>query len=47
MYENFGMSVTPKKINYGVTEWVKCGTLRWFEHIVRINEYEFVKSLNE
>lgn len=26
MQENFGMSVTAKEVDFGVTEWVKHGT---------------------
>jgi len=29
----------------GVVEWVKCGTLRWFGLVVRMNENEFVKRV--
>jgi len=45
VYENFGMGATAKGVDCGVVEWVKCGTLRWFGHMVRMNENEFVKRV--
>jgi len=47
VYDNFVMGTTTKGIDCGVVEWVKRGTLRWFGHVVRMNENEFVKSAQE
>lgn len=27
-------------------EWLKCAALRWFGHMVRINEVDFVKRVH-
>ncbi len=32
-------------VNCGVVEWVKRNTLRWFEHIERMETEEFVKEV--
>ncbi len=47
MYERFGMSVTAKGVECGVVEWVKRGALRWFGHVMRMKENEFVKRVFE
>ena len=36
VYDNFGISATEKEIACGGVEWVKCGTLRWFGHMIRM-----------
>lgn len=45
MYEWFGMGVTVKGVVCGVMEWVKRGVLRWFEHMMRMEENGFMKSV--
>lgn len=35
--ECFGMGVTAWGVICGVVEWVKCGTLRYFGHVTRMN----------
>lgn len=42
MYKKSGMSTTVEKVDYGVVGWVKFGTVRWFGHVMRINEDNFV-----
>ncbi len=42
MYEWFGMAVTVKGVDCGVVEWV-----RWFGHVMRMQENEFVKRVYE
>lgn len=44
VYENLGVGVTTIGVGCGVAEWVKPGTLRWFGHVMRMNEDNFVKS---
>ena len=39
------MGTTARGVDCGVVEWVKRGTLRWFEHVERRNENEFVKRV--
>ncbi len=41
--ETFSMGMTAEEVDCGVVEWVKCGTLRWFGYVPRVNEYHFVK----
>lgn len=43
VYENLGVGVTTIGVGCGVAEWVKPGTLRWFGHVMRMNEDNFVK----
>lgn len=44
MHERFGTGVTKKGVDCGVVEWVECSALRWFGHMMRMNEDDFVKS---
>ncbi len=41
------MGVTVKGVECGVVEWVKCGALRRFGHVMRMEENAFVKSVYE
>lgn len=45
VYESLGMDVTAKGGDCSVVEWVKCGILRWFGHVIRKNEDDFVRSV--
>lgn len=47
MCTSFGMGVTARGVSCRVTEWVKCATLRWFGHVMRMNEDGFVKRVCE
>lgn len=47
MYEKFGMAVKVKRVVCEVVEWVKHGVLRWFGHVMKMKEKEFLKRLNE
>ena len=43
----FGMSSTVEGVDCGVVEWVKRGTLRWYGHVMRMNEDCFAKRVYE
>ncbi len=43
MYERCGMRGCGSGVECGVVEWVKRSTLRWFSHIERMGNEEFVK----
>ncbi len=43
MYERCDMRGRGSGMGYGVVEWVKRSTLRWFGHIERMGNEEFVK----
>ncbi len=42
-YERCGMNGHGSGVGCGVVEWVKRNTLRWFGHIERMENEEFVK----
>ncbi len=46
-YGRFGMSETAVGMNCGVVEWVKRSTLRWYRHVMRMNECDFTKTVYE
>ncbi len=35
------------RVEYGVVEWVKRSTLRWYGHVMRMNECAFTKRVYE
>ncbi len=39
------MGACASGVKYGVMEWVKRNTLKWFGHIERMNNEEFVKKV--
>lgn len=41
------MGMSLRGMDCGVVEWVKCDTQRWFGHVIRMKESEFVKKLYE
>lgn len=41
------MSEAAVGVDHGVVEWVKNGTLRWYEHVMGVNEDNFVKKVYE
>ncbi len=43
VYERCGMRARGSGVGCGVVEWVKRSTLRWFGHIERVGNEEFVK----
>ncbi len=45
VYERCGMGIHANEVNFGVGEWVKRNTLRWFGHIERLGSEEFVKNM--
>ncbi len=45
VYERCGMSGHESEVGCGVVEWVKRSTLRWFGHIERMGNEEFVKRV--
>lgn len=45
VYERCGMSPCGNRALCGVVEWVKRSTLRWFGHIERMKNEEFVKKV--
>ncbi len=47
MYRRFGMSETAVGMDCGVGEWVKRSTLRWYGHVMRMNECDFAKRVYE
>ncbi len=44
-YGRFGMSITAVGMDCGVVEWVKRSTLRWYRHMMRMNECDFAKRV--
>ncbi len=45
VYERCGMRERESGVGCGVVEWVKRSTLRWFGHIERLGNEEFVKKV--
>ncbi len=45
VYERCGMRGRGSGVERGVVEWVKRSTLRWFGHIERMGNEEFVKKV--
>ncbi len=45
IYERCGMSGRGSGVGCGVVEWVERSTLRWFGHIERMGNEEFVKRV--
>ncbi len=45
VYEGCGMRGSGSGMECGVVEWVKRSTLRWFSHIERMGNEEFVKKV--
>ncbi len=45
MYERCGMRGRGNGVGCSVVEWVKRNTLRWFGHIKRMENEEFVKKV--
>ncbi len=45
VYERCGMRGHGSGVGCGVVEWVKRSTLRWFDHIERMENEEFVKKV--
>ncbi len=45
MYERCGMREHGSGVEYGEVEWVKRSILRWFGHIERMGNEEFVKKV--
>ncbi len=45
VYERCGMRGRGSGVGYGVVEWVKRSTLRWFGHIERMGNEELVKKV--
>lgn len=43
--ENFGVDVTLRGVDFGVNEWVKCGTPEIVWTLVRVNEDDFVNRV--
>ncbi len=43
VYERCGMRVCGSGVGCGLVEWVKRSTLRWFGHVERMENEEFVK----
>ncbi len=41
------MSETAVRMDRGVVEWVKRSTLRWYGHVMRMNECDFTKRVSE
>ncbi len=41
------MSETAVGMDCGMVEWVKRNTLRWYEHVMRMNECDFTKMVYE
>ncbi len=46
-YGGFGMSETAVGMDCRVVEWVKRSTLRWYGHVMRMNECDFTKRVSE
>ncbi len=45
LYERCGMRGRGSVMECGAVKWVKRSTLRWFDHIERIGNEEFVKKV--
>ncbi len=45
VYERFGMRGRGSGMGCGVVKWLKRSTLRWFGHIERMENEEFVKKV--
>ncbi len=45
VYERCGMRGRESGVGCGVVEWVKRSTLRWFAHIEKIDNKEFIKKV--
>ncbi len=45
VYERCGMSGRGNEVGCGVVEWVKRSTLRWFGHIERMGNKEFLRCI--
>ncbi len=45
VYERCGMGGHGSGVGCGVVEWVKRSTLRWFDHMKRMENEEFVKMM--
>ncbi len=45
VYERCGMRGHGSGVGRGVVEWVKRSTLKWFSHIERIGNEEFVNKV--
>ncbi len=45
VYERCGKRGSGSGVGCGVVEWVKGSTLRWFGHIERMGNEEFVKKV--
>ncbi len=46
-YGKFGMSEATAGVDCGVVEWVKRSTLRWYGHVMRMDECDFTKRVYE
>ncbi len=44
-YRRFGMNETAVGMDCGVVEWVKRSTLRWYGHVMRMNECDCRKRV--
>ncbi len=44
MYERCGMRGCESGVGCGAVEWVKRSTLRWFGHVERMENEEYVKA---
>lgn len=44
MCMRYSVGMTAGRVDYGVVQWVKRSTLRWFGHVMRMNEDD---SINE
>ncbi len=47
IHRKFGMIETAVGMDYGVVEWVKQSTLRWYGHMMRMNECDFTERVYE
>ncbi len=47
MYGRFGMGESAVGTDCGVVEWVKRRTVRWYGHVMRMNECNFTKKVYE
>ncbi len=45
VHERCGMRGRESGVGFSVVEWVKRNTLRWFDHIERMENEEFVKKV--
>ncbi len=46
-YGRCGVSETAVGMDCRVVEWVKRSTLRWYGHVMRMNEYDFTERVYE